>query len=157
MSATQEYLTLCCREQWEKGRFFHTRCQGDSLCLEPGEHLGRYELFPVDSGESGFAWSRVKLEARLPRDPAVRVFALAGDRPEREGDFGPPCGTGTDFYLGVTGRYLWLALELTGASGESPLVSRVSIRMSGDHMVDYLPAIYQEQDFTYRFLSFSNG
>ena len=157
MSATQEYLTLCCREQWEKGRFFHTRCQGDSLCLEPGEHLGRYELFPVDSGESGFAWSRVKLEARLPRDAAVRVFALAGDRPEREGDFGPPCGTGTDFYLGVTGRYLWLALELTGASGESPLVSRVSIRMSGDHMVDYLPAIYQEQDFTYRFLSIFNS
>jgi len=157
MSATQEYWNLCCEEQWRRGRFFRTRCQGDAICLEPGEHLGRYELFPVDSGESGFAWSRLKMEAYLPRDSAVRVYALAGDCPEREADFGPPRGTGTDCYLGVAGRYLWLALELTGAGGESPLIRRIAIRMSGDHMVDYLPAIYQEQDFTYRFLSIFNS
>ena len=157
MSATQEYLNLCCEEQWRKGKFFRTECRGDAICLTPGEHLGRYELFPVDSGESGFVWSRLKLEAVLPRDAAVQVCAVAGDGPEREEAFGPPCGAGTDIYLGVAGRYLWLALELTGAGEESPLIRRVSIRMSGDHMVDYLPAIYREQDFTYRFLSVFNS
>jgi len=84
MSATQDYLTLCCEEQWEKGCFFRTQCQGDALCLSPGEHLGRYELFPVDSGETGFAWSRLKLKADLPQDAAIRVFVQAGDGPERE-------------------------------------------------------------------------
>lgn len=157
MSATQEYLTLCCEEQWRKGWFVHTRCQGDTICREPGEHLGRYELFPVDSGEPGFAWTRLKLGAELPRDAAIRVFALAGDSPERAEEFGPSRGTGTDFYLGLTGRYLWLALELTGAGGESPRVNRVSLRMAGDHMVDYLPAIYREQDFTRRLLSIFNS
>lgn len=157
MSATQEYWNLCCEEQWKQGSFFRTQCQADAICLASGEHLGRYELFPVDSGETGFFWSHLKLDADLPQDAAVWVYALAGDRPERQEDFGPPRGAGRECYLGLTGRYLWLALELAGAGGKSPLIRRLAIRMSGDHMVDYLPAIYQGQDFTYRFLSIFNS
>ena len=171
MSATQEYLTLCRREQWEKGRFWQAECRGDTLALAPGAFRGVICLPAVDGGETGFPWSRLRLNAVIPRDAGVQVYALASDAPawpELETGpapdgayvaelFGPPKGGGTDLWLRESGRYLYLALELTAGGPESPEISAVSLRISGDHMVDYLPAIYRNQDFTYRYLSIFNS
>ena len=79
------------------------------------------------------------------------------DRQELPDLFGPAVGTGEDILLDLTGRYLWLALELIAGGSEGPRVECVSLRMGGDHMVDYLPSIYQGQDFTYRYLSIFNS
>lgn len=174
MSAIQDYLTLCCREQWLDGLFRHMICEEDTLRLEAGHHIGAYCLPPIDSGETGFAWSRLLIDADLPQDSSLRVYAYASDTPdwsawERLQDdfradmdtvpehFGPPLHSGCDFWLNCTGQYLWLALELTAAGAEQPLVHGVSLRMGGDHMLDYLPSIYQGDDFTYRFLSVFNS
>lgn len=176
MSATQEYLTFCCQEQWRKGLFCLTQWVDDSVTLSQGRHIGLYCPAPVDAGEAGFGWDRLKLGAELPPDTSLRIYARAGEeavwegwqelaRGAPEGElvplalrlFGPPVAEGTDCCLSCTGRYLWLALELTAAGGESPRLDSVSLRMSGDHMVDYLPAIYQGEDFTYRFLSIFNS
>ena len=169
MSATQKYLTLCREEEWKQGRFQFTRCRGDSVVLEPGAFRGGFLLKPVDSTESGFRWSRLKLRALIPRDAEIRIYARASDNSEwaawsepLQGRwlaelFGPAIGAGTDVLLNLSGRYLWLALELTAGGTEGPRVESVSFRMGGDHMVDYLPSIYQGQDFTYRYLSIFNS
>ncbi len=171
MSETQKYRTLCCREQWLGGRFDGAVCRGDAICLAEGAYAGAACLPPVDSAEAGFRWDRLKLLAYVPPEAAVRVYARASDDPEwpawetlagaplpsetLRALYGPPA-TGTDVLLQASGRYLWLALELTAGGAETPRVDGISLRMGGDHMVDYLPAIYRGQDFTYRFLSIFN-
>ena len=171
MSETQEYLTLCRREQWEQGRFWQMECRGDTLALISGEFWGIVCLRPIDSGETGFQWSRLRLRARVPQDAGIRVYARASDLsgwPEWDEEaildwmrvtelFGEPKGAGTDLWLNETGRYLYLALELIAGGTEGPQIDAVSLRFSGDHMVDYLPAIYRGQDFTYRYLSIFNS
>lgn len=172
MSATQKYLTLCREEEWMQGKFRRTCCRGDSVVLEPGAFRGAVCLKPVDSAENGFRWSRLKIRCRLPQDAEVRVYARASDESvwsawtetwEAEDArqlsdlFGSAVGAGEDILLDLTGRYLWLALELTSGGPEGPVIESVSLRMGGDHMVDYLPSIYQGQDFTYRFLSIFNS
>ena len=143
------------------------------LCLAAGAYSGVVFLPPVDSGERGFRWSRLKLLAEIPREAAVQVYAAASDsedwpewrsmaeesEPEASPGarvralFGPPAGAGTDLWLTHSGRYLWLALEMSAGGRGRPRIDGVSLRMGGDHMTDYLPAIYQEEDFTYRYLS----
>lgn len=175
MDPLHRRLKICCREEWMLGRFDGISLCGDVLRLEPGGNgIGRYVLPAVDSGENGFRWGRVVLDALLPRDTALKVYAYASD--ERfwgvwddldqglktwEGDwpaligelFGPPAGDSPDFYVKGAGRYLWLLFELVSTGAETPEIRSVSINMFGDHMVDYLPAIYQGDDFTHRFLS----
>lgn len=158
-----------CMEPWEDGlRLDRARAVSGCCCLPV-----------VDGGENGFPWGRVVVEAELPPDTALRVYAYASDRREW-GDwsdldqglraleeqelvpvlrevFGPPAAESGDFYVQKTGRYLWLMLELAAAGPASPSVRKVRIFMGGDHMVDYLPAIYQEDGFTRRFLSIFNS
>ena len=169
MSATQKYLTICREEEWKQGRFRHTRCQGDSVVLEPGAFRGGFFLKPLDSAEGGFPWSRLKIRADIPQDAEIRIYARASDDSQWDAWsgswedlrlselFGPAVGAGKDVLLSVSGRYLWLALELTAGGLEGPRIESVSLRMGGDHMVDYLPSIYQGQDFTYRYLSIFNS
>ena len=128
----------------------------------------------VDSGENGFCWSRAVVEADLPPDTALRVYAYASDSRgwgewsdldeairNLEGDplvllrevFGPPAAESGDFFIRPKGRYLWLMFELAATGSASPVIRTLRLWMRGDHMVDYLPAIYQEEDFTRRFLS----
>lgn len=171
MSETQKYLTLCCSEQWQGGIFDQIAYSGDALCLKEGAFAGAACLPPVDSGETGFQWGRLKLLAQVPREAAVRVYARASDAAlwpvweELRGQrlhsdrlqelFGPPVAQ-TDLLLQVKGRFLWLAVELTAGGLQRPGVDALSLWMEGDHMVDYLPAIYRGQDFTYRYLSIFN-
>ena len=157
------------------GRFYQVEPWGGGLRLDSGRSAtGVYCMAAVDSGENGFRWGRVAVEADLPPDTALRLYAYASDTRQwgewadldrgiqsLEGDpmpalgeiFGPPVAESGDGLIGRSGRYLWLMLELTAAGAGSPVVHALRLWMGGDHMVDYLPAIYQEEDFTRRFLS----
>lgn len=173
MSQTQQYRTLCLPEQWRGSLLRQVRAEERGLELEQGALWGAAALPPVDAGENAFVWDRLKLTAHVPDEAGVRVYARASDQPdwpdwvgleqaERPADwlrerFGPPLPPGSDLLLNCRGRYLWLALELATGGGASPNVEAVSLRQGGDHMVDYLPAIYQDQDFTYRYLSIFNS
>lgn len=175
MNPVHRQLKISCAEQWLGGRFVHIIPHGDGLMLNQADYaIGRYCLPAIDAGENGFHWGRVVLDTWLPRDSFLKVYAYASDyRPwgdwedldqglrEWNGDwpeltrqlFGPPVSHGSDFYLKLTGRYLWLMFELIATGEEAPEIRSVRIHMGGDHMVDYLPAIYQGEDFTGRFLS----
>ena len=178
MSAIQDFLTICCREQWQGGLFCRTACDADALRLLPGHHVGAYCLPPVDSGEKGFAWSRLIARATLPQDCGLRIFIHYADAPdwdawdtlrsafdEAESNpgallrtyYGEPTPLGTDCWLTASGRYLWVAFELTATGGSVPSVHALHLRMGGDHMVDYLPSIYRGDDFTLRYLSIFNS
>ena len=63
MSDTQNDWTLRCEEQWKGGRFFRTECRDDALCLKEDAFAGTVCLPPLDSGESAFRWTRLRLTA----------------------------------------------------------------------------------------------
>lgn len=163
------YWNLCCAEQWKGGVYRNVEQWGDSLRLSDGVFDGVAFLPPLDSGETAFRWGRVKLRAEIPGESTLRIFARASDekewaawddlraRPDTPGAaqllFGDPVGRGGDVWLTQTGRYLWLAIGFAGGGSERPSVGCVSVLADSDHMTDYLPGVYQEQDFTYRYLS----
>lgn len=175
MEPIQAQMVFCCAEQWLDGFFYRVEPWGDGLRLDPERSsTGLYCLAAVDSGEKGFRWGRAAVEAELPPDTALRIYARAADTrrwedwPDLdqgirslEGDplsalqaiFGPPVSEQPDCLLPCSGRYLWLMLELTATGKQAPVIRTLRLWMRGDHMTDYLPAIYQGEDFTRRFLS----
>ena len=175
MEPIQAQMVFCCAEQWMGGWFYQVEPWGDGLRLDPGRaSTGLYCLAAVDSGETGFSWGRAAVEAYLPADTALRVYARAADTRRwqewddldegirsLEGDpapvlaeiFGKPVSQSGACLLSCTGRYLWIMLELTATGVQAPVVRALRLWMGGDHMTDYLPAIYRGEDFTYRFLS----
>jgi len=169
LGASQSYWNLCGAEQWNGSICCSVERRGDSLQLKADAFEGVAFLPPLDSAEAGFRWGRIRLKLRLPRDASVRVYARASDEPEWEAWheipenssgtdavrmlFGEPKASCSDLWLSETGRWLWLAIGFTSGGAEKPCLDSVSIQCECDHMVDYLPAVYQNQDFTYRFLS----
>ena len=175
MEPIQAQMVFCTAEQWMNGYFHQVEPWGDGLGLDPGRaSTGVYCLAAVDSGEAGFLWGRAAVEADLPPDTALRLYARAADTRRwgdwadldrglraLEGDpmpalgeiFGAPVAEGGECLLPCAGRYLWLMLELTATGTQAPVIRSLRLWMGGDHMTDYLPAIYQGQDFTRRFLS----
>ncbi len=179
MPPIQRQMVFQCAEQWLGGLFYHIVPDGDGWRLDRDQGgTGVYCMKAVDSGEKGFSWQRAAVEADLPPDTALRVYAYASDSrkwgewedldqglrsleedplPAVREIFGPPASDCGDFFLKCTGRYLWLAFELTAAGTQVPSVRRLRLWMAGDHMIDYLPSIYRSQDFTKRFLSIFNS
>ena len=166
---TQTYWNFSVAERWSGAVCLNMDRQGDSLLLADDAFEGAVLLPPLDSGESDFRWGRVRLTADLPKDASVQIFARASDDPEWDawksfkGDgrvseavpalFGPPRASSGDAWLTDTGRWLWLAVCFASGGTEKPRMDAVSILARSDHMTDYLPGIYQKQDFTYRYLS----
>lgn len=173
MEPVQAQMVFCTAEQWLGGLFRGIEPLGDGLWLDPARAMtGILCLKAVDAGEKGFLWGRIAVEADLPPDTALRLYAHASDNrewgdwealpkddpiPALREKFGPPAAESGDCILQQSGQYLWLMLELTAAGTEAPVIHKLRLWMRGDHMTDYLPAIYQEEDFTHRFLSIFNS
>jgi phage tail-like protein len=155
MSTAHGQLVLRRREDWRIIRSANIEHAGDALTIRrSASSAASVYLGAVDSGERGFVWGRVSLEAELPQDTLIRTCAFASDDaledPEDEAYL--PVGESEDFYLAAEGRYLWLKLVFIG-SEHAPVLHAVRLWMYGDHMLDYLPEIYRGNDFTKRFLS----
>ncbi len=169
MGEGQAYWFLSGAERWNGGIYRSVERTGDSLRLRDDAFSGVAFLPPLDSGESEFRWGRVKLDLYLPRESSVRIYARTSDSGEwdawnryaGEGQaaeavrllFGEAKGAGGDVWLSERGRWLWLAVAFTSGGAEKPRLDALSILADSDHMADYLPAVYQEQEFTYRYLS----
>ena len=165
----QTYWHFSVAERWIDSICLNIDRQGDSLLLADDAFEGAVLLPPLDSGESDFNWGRVRLTVYVPKDASVQIFARASDEPEWKawhdfkGDgrvsdavrslFGPQRAASGDAWLSDKGRWLWLAVCFASGGTEKPRLDAVSVLANSDHMTDYLPAIYQKQDFTYRYLS----
>lgn len=176
MEKIRRIRTLSRREDWAGAVLYQIEQRGDTLTLDGGKFPMGFICFPViDSREPDFRWSRAWLEGFFPADTTVRLRCYLSDAPEEQTGgfdwcvqhlceqddpleaaqllFGAPISDGTDFLIPGNGRYLRLMAELGSTSGESPSVSALRVQILADHMIDYLPAIYRDDDFTYRFLS----
>ena len=176
MEKLRKIRTFSRCEEWTEAVLFQVEQQEDKLMLDGGKVPMGFVCFPViDSRETEFRWSRAWLEGYFPTDTTVRLRCyLSNIEEEQEGGFGwqvqhlcekedpltaarmlfgAPISDGTDFLIPGSGRYLWLMAELGSTNGEKPYISALHLQMAADHMTDYLPAIYREDDFTYRFLS----
>lgn len=176
MRTLNQQLVFCKREDWQIALLDGVAFSGDSLELLPGRTGGYACLCAIDSGEKGFLWGRLTLTCELKQDSMLLMHAYAADvrqygdykqldsylaslapgSPDTRAALGGlyrPVGRGDDCYIGQAGRYLWLMIEWASSGGPLRLDAlRLSIK--GDHMMDYLPAIYhKEGDFTRRFLS----
>lgn len=182
MKSIQKELVLCRKEDWISGLCRQLERDGDTLYLDVEQNTSGFIcLRAVDSGQPGFSWQRIQVGCHLPEGSTLRVYAYASDSrswgmwPDLDqalenlkGDpgqirsvlrevFGSAAGHSWDFLANRTGRYLWLMLELMSSGAENPVIDSVTLWMDGDHMTEYLPAIYQGDDFTRRFLSVFNS
>ena len=169
LGAGQAYWYLCGAERWKGGIYRSVELRSDSLQLGGNAFEGVAFLPPLDSGEADFRWGRVKLKLELPEESSVRLYARASDEPEWEAWhqisgqgsgteaarilFGEPKASSGDAWLSEKGRWLWLAVGFSSSGAGKPRLDAISILADSDHMVDYLPAAYQDRDFTYRYLS----
>ncbi len=169
MGASRSNWILSGAERWSGGIYRSVERRGDSLQLGDDAFAGVAFLPPLDSGEQDFRWGRVRLQLALPPDASVQIYARASNEGEWDAWhtyaerqtpleaarllFGEPKAFGGDVWLSETGRWLWLAVGFTSSGAEKPRMDSIAILAESDHMADYLPAVYQEQEFTYRYLS----
>ncbi len=175
MGGKQKQLHFCRAEDWKCCGSKGFLKKGDSLKLNIRETRSAFLILPViDSGETGFIWDRLVLKGEFTENTAVSVYALAwdGDKAEIEFDMndtderirrklydmaGLPIPRATDCLLGKCGRYLQLGFEFSAGGTAAPVLYELALSTDGDHMTDYLPAIYRKSEFTKRFLSVYNS
>lgn len=182
MKRSQKERVICRREDWAAGLRRGLDLRGDTLVLNVSRRTGGFLCLPaVDSGAAGFAWKRVQVDCVLPEGSSLRVYAYASDSkswqmwpdldralPALQGSdweirqtldelFGEAAGRSGDFLANCTGRYLWLMVELMSSGARDPVIQGITLWMEGDHMADHLPALYQGDEFTWRFLSVFNS
>lgn len=150
-----------------------------SFSLDTGIH--RIYIDAIDSGEEDATWGRFSFGANIPENMAVYVYAQAfnyknwyddegenielmdvlcsPDLPDAEKKRIFSTGKGkryvgkNDILLyGLSGRYLFLAIEVLG-TGEG-FIHRLRVDKQGDNFMDAFPGVYRERDsFFHRFLS----
>jgi phage tail-like protein len=137
--------------------------------LEP---LGRFYTDALDSRLYRCPWHRVVLHASIAAGSQIQVDTLTSEAPktvaeirslpEGRWDFAQAdstVGTGEWDCLvpSAPGRYLWLRLTLAGDGFASPCVDRIRIDYPRASSLQYLPAVYSQddasRDFLDRFLS----
>ncbi|HET7460537.1 MAG TPA: phage tail protein [Longimicrobium sp.] len=144
---------------------------GEGLRLPPEAEVGRppygaagtLEVGPLDGRLPRVVWDRVEVDGALPAGTAVRVSTRTSESespPTDDVPWSPPHrlvgGKGEEDGMDVAvqsapGRFLWLRLELEGGSA-TPLVRAVTAGFPRRGIVDYLPAVFREQDQDTRFL-----
>ena len=169
-------------DDWKTCIIKKLKISDNKVILDIRKGLSGAIMMPaIDSCETGFAWDRIMIDAYLPEGSSVMVYAYASDNPDSpamkdveqvmkdrtstddslyqmvHSRFGHSVSRSCDFILHNKGRYLWLFIWLRSGGNQNPYISRVVYRMEGDHMIDYLPALYHDDDITRRFLSVFNS
>jgi phage tail-like protein len=145
--------------------------EGEALELPPEVEVGRrpysssgtIEIGPLDAALPRTVWDRVELEiGGLAVGTALRVQTRTSEEPaeplpdrspwtDAQRIVGPDDGPAELAVLGMPGRWLWVRLRLEGGAG-TPSVTAVTLVHPRRGVVDYLPAVYREEDQDTRFL-----
>ncbi len=149
------------------------------LYLSPQEHRSIY-LPAIDKAEDIGDWGRFFFDTHITEDMVVYIYAMSLSEEtfyDEDGMYRVEdilldekipdehkkklfhnagglrfVGKNDILLYGLTGRYLFLRLEVIGA-GEG-FLSHLRINVAGDNFMDTFPAIYQEKNgFFHRFLS----
>jgi len=149
-----------------------------------GRRMGVWISDALDSGMSETVWHRIVLDALQENDTQIVVRYYASDKPEVPLDgawvhlddyiaapgiaprpkldalsaiWSKPLRDPTDALLNAEGRYLWLYVELIGSERHAPVIRSLEVHFPRQSFLEYLPAIYQQdeptKDFLARYLS----
>jgi len=182
----RSFITLNSEKDWRRGLMIGLTVENDRLVMSDSASVSRGLFYSasIDSGETDFEWDRLIVQADIPPDTLFRVSAFASNGRSFEdaasvddylkdpyvpavvkasrldGLFTESCSGMQDLLLQCRGRYLWLKFELVATGAKKPSIDSVRLQYTGDHMIDYLPAIYRKggkDSFTRRFLSIFNS
>lgn len=182
----RRWLVVNRSEQWREALLDDIVIEGDGIALRNAKGVahGRAYLASMDGGQRDFDWGRLVIEANIPEHSVLLISCYASNSKELNDEepdidaylrdkevaparkaatldrvYGSAVQGFTDVLLNARGRYLWIKLELMATGGNLPGVSSLQTEISGDHMFDYLPAIYRRPDadsFLRGFLSIFN-
>jgi phage tail-like protein len=119
---------------------------------------------PLDSKIRNCQWRRITVKSETPGNTTVSLSYYASDLPEPPGKDHPGWSAPVEnpqgaFILDIKGQYLWIKVQMQSKNNSqtSPLIKRIRIFAPGPSYLEYLPALYQEnersKDFLERFLS----
>jgi len=136
------------------------------------ESLGRFYTDALDSRLYRCPWHRIVLHASIASGTQIQVDTLTAESPKTaaeiqslpearwdraQADSNVGAGEWDCLVPSVPGRYLWLRLTLIGDGFTSPCVDRIHIDYPRGSSLQYLPAVYSQddasRDFLDRFLS----
>jgi len=151
------------------------------LYLDEGTGIHRLYADVIDSATADCEWGRFSFLANLQENMALYVYAFASNFDTWYDDTGTtyrimdtlrakdvPDSEKKQFFsgensiryvgkddvllYGLSGRYLFLAVEILG-TGDG-FIGRLRVDRKGDHFMDAFPSVYRERDsFFHRFLS----
>lgn len=186
MEKKRTFLSINRSDQWQRALVVDLVPDGDALVLQPDKSMftGTVYAAALDAGESDFEWGRVLLQGSLSgallrcsvhaqnsrfwdeEIPDIDAYLIDPyvSRPVKtsrlDAIFQRTQANADDFLANVKGRYLWIKVELISQGLTPCRLEAVRVQYSGDHMMDYLPDMYQREDpegFTRRFLSIFNN
>ncbi len=129
-----------------------------------GAHAGSgvFISCAIDSGIENCAWHRVTMCADVPQGTSVQVESLTSEVAPGKQDPGTFAGGVPCLVAGYNdpeclvqsppGRYLALRLTLRSDGRQSPIVKAIRIYYPRQSYLQYLPAVYQQDDESRRFL-----
>jgi phage tail-like protein len=117
---------------------------------------GAFIAGPLDSAIERCPWHRARVEAAVPPGGSIEVESFTDEdanatpvwtRCVLAGEENPDC-----LIQSGPGRYLWLRISLRSNGQDAPAIRRIRIAYPRASYLEYLPAVYQEDDESRRFL-----
>lgn len=182
----RSFIALNCEKDWRRGLMLGLSVDDNGLVIKDSASVSRgvYYSAAFDSGENDFEWGRLIIEAAIPEDTLFKIYVYASNFRQLDGEeeldtflkdpyvspvvkasrldqiYNESYAGTRDLLLRSRGRYIWLKFELVSTGEIKPRIYGVRLEYEGDHMADYLPAIYrkgEKDSFTKRFLSIFNS
>ncbi|MBR6874534.1 MAG: hypothetical protein IKN17_13605 [Ruminococcus sp.] len=177
-----KYFIINKAYDYNRGYCENMAVSGSRLCFssEKGSGVGRFLTRVFDSGERGMNWHRLVINADDLDPAALRVTVYASDKDSIRYNGGTltlsefselkdltiddrlkafePCAAKrasgvTDLLLhSVTGRYIWVFMELYNPDGRTAAINDIWIYLPAGSWIDHLPAIYRRSDADSHFL-----
>ena len=130
---------------------------------------GTFITNALDSGIEGCVWDRIHLDAQIPAGTVIEVATQTAETPwAADAPFKADCSTysptSAQCFMALTeanteclvqsapGRYLRMQLVLKSNSLASPVLSAVQVGFPRSSYLQYLPALYQQDDRSRVFL-----
>jgi phage tail-like protein len=130
------------------------------LSLRDFRKHGSHTFRLLDSGQFDCTWHRVVIDAEIPENASISLsfrgsndgksFGSSGEVTLKDGErdallMSPDRGR-------IKGRYIEMTVHLRSESDDTPRLSQILVRYPRDSYLRYLPAAYQEDEASRKFL-----
>lgn len=182
MEWKQPYFLWNNKEAFARGQGSGIQISEAGLALEAGKDTGSYYTRVCDSRQTSMKWDRLQILGEIPYPEALRISVYTSDRDdirigncqydirrllrdasipmEQKDRMLEGCRRSVLHYEknqrlhGITGRYLWLRLEMNRVGRTPVQIRKLQIWFPPQSWTSFLPELYQKQEdsFLERFL-----